>query len=172
MDRSTTAQRHRRRPALRPVLGLAAAHGLLLAVSLVMLAPYVWSVLQSFKSSGEAGSPGLLPHTWTLDNYIAVLTFASPYEHFSFLGSYLNSIIVAVSVTAAALLTSTLAGFVLATYRFRGKETLFTLLIATFMVPFSVILVPLYITVSRMGLHDTLGGLIVTGLWSPFGIFL
>ncbi len=172
MDRSTTERRHKHRPTLRPVLGLAAAHCLLLAVSLVTLAPYVWSVLQSFKSSAEAGSPGLLPRTWTLDNYLAVLTFASPDEHFSFIGSYLNSIIVAASVTAAALLSSTLAGFVLAAYRFRGKETLFTLLIATFMVPFSVILVPLYITVSRVGLHDTLSGLIVTGLWSPFGIFL
>jgi multiple sugar transport system permease protein len=78
---------------------------------------------------------------------------------------------VAATVTASAVVTSLLAGFVLAKYRFPGREAIFTLLIAALMVPFSVILIPVYTTVVHMGLDDSIGGLIVISLWSPFGIF-
>ena len=110
------------------------------------------------------------PDAWTLDNYGAAFDFSIP--PFSFKAAYLHSMIVAAGVMVATVLTSTLAGFVLAAYRFRGKETLFTLLILTFMVPFTVIFIPLYITVVNLGLANSLAALIVTGLWSPLGILL
>jgi multiple sugar transport system permease protein len=64
------------------------------------------------------------------------------------------------------------AGFVFAKYRFWGKERLFTVLLSTMMVPFAVVLVPLYVTVADLGLTDKLAGIIVTGLCSTFGIFM
>src|SRR6185437_1698500 len=67
---------------------------------------------------------------------------------------------------------STMAGYVFAKYRFPGKELLFLVLLATLMVPFVVLLVPLYITISHAGLSDSLAGVIVTGFYSPFGIFM
>jgi multiple sugar transport system permease protein len=79
---------------------------------------------------------------------------------------------VAILVTLATLVTSSLAGYVFAKYRFWGREQLFTLLLSTLMVPFAVVLVPLYVIVANLGLADKLAGIIVTGLCATFGIFL
>jgi multiple sugar transport system permease protein len=139
-------------------LGEAAPHVLLLAFAFLAVAPFGWTLLQSFQSwSGDVA--------WTTHNYNQVVNYAP------FMTSYVNSIVVAGSVTASAVVTSLLVGFVLAKYRFRGREQLFTLLIAALMVPFSVILIPVYVTVVHMGFDDSVGGLIAVGLWSPFGIF-
>jgi len=147
-----------RRPGWGSPLSQAAPHAVLLAFSFVTLAPFAWTLVQSFQAlSGDVA--------WTTHNYNQVVNYTP------FTTSYLNSIIVAGSVTVSALLTSILVGFVLAKYRFRGKEQLFTLLIAALMVPFSVILIPVYVTVVHLGFDDSIGGLIVVGLWSPFGIF-
>ena len=75
-------------------------------------------------------------------------------------------------MTGATLLTSAVAGYVFAKYRFWGKEQLFTLLLSTMMVPFAVVLVPLYVTVANLALVDKLTGIIITGLCSTFGIFM
>ncbi len=133
-------------------------HLLLLAFSFVTLAPFVWTFVQSFQ-------PQMATVAWTTNNYNQVINYGP------FVTSYLNSILVAGSVTAAAVLTSIWVGFVLAKYRFRGKEQLFSLLIAALMVPFSVILLPVYVTLVRLGFEDSIVGLILAGLWSPFGIF-
>ncbi len=154
----------------RPRLAHVAAYAVLVTFAIVFLTPYVWAVFESFKSHADANSRGLLPHAWTLDNYGAAFNFS--YPPYIFKPDYLHSTIVALAVALATLLTSTLVGFVLAVYRFRGKETLFTLLIVAFMVPFTGVMVPLYVTVVRLGLDNSLGALIVTGLWSPFGILV
>jgi multiple sugar transport system permease protein len=164
----TPAQARRRIPQLR--LTHVAAYAVLVTFAIVFLTPYVWAVFESFKSNADAGSQGLLPHTWTLDNYGSAFNFS--YPPYVFKPDYVHSAIVALGVALATLLTSTLVGFVLAVYRFRGKEILFILLIVAFMVPFTGVMVPLYVTVVRLGLDNSLGALIVTGLWSPFGILV
>lgn len=140
------------------LLPRVAPHVLLLAFSFLTLAPFGWTLVQSFQ-------PVYLDIAWTTHNYNQVVNYAP------FMATYLNSLIVAAGVTASAVMTSILVGYVLAKYRFRGREGLFTLLIAALMVPFSVILIPVYVTVVHMGLDDSVSGLIITGLWSPFGIF-
>ena len=142
-------------------------HVVLLAMVVLALAPFVWSIFASFKPFKElVSSQNLLPHTWTLNSYREIFTRAH------FLDAAQNSIIVAVSVTVATLLTSSAVGYVFAKYRFWGKDLLFIILLSTLMVPFSVILVPLYIRIADIGLSNSLGGIIVTGLWSTFGIFM
>ncbi len=136
----------------------AVPHTLLLLFTLATLAPYAWTLAQSFQPLTDNVA-------WTTHNYNQVVDYGP------FAASYMNSVVVAITVTASAVLTSVMVGFVLSKYRFRGKEQLFTLLIAALMVPFSVILVPVYITVVHLGLDDSTGGLIVAALWSPFGIF-
>jgi multiple sugar transport system permease protein len=131
---------------------------LLLAFSCATIGPFAWTLIQSFQ-------PLYQDVVWTTHNYNQVINFAP------FTASYMNSVIVAASVTAFAVLTSLLVGFVLAKYRFRGRERLFTGLIAALMVPFSAVLIPVYVTVVHLGFNDSLGGLIVAGMWSPFGIF-
>ncbi len=136
----------------------AAPHALLLAFSVATLAPFAWTLAQSFM-------PRLSDVAWTTHSYTATLSYQP------FAAAFLNSLLVAGSVTIAAMLTSTLVGFVFAKYRFRGREPLFIALIACLMIPSSVIALPLYVNLVGLGLGRSLGALIVVGLWSPFGIF-
>jgi ABC-type glycerol-3-phosphate transport system permease component len=163
----------------------------LVVCSLLVVIPYLWAVyksLQPFTGSfslaglgrvvyGIKGTSGnVAPHAGLLDNYGIAFNFSFPpnfgLSPFSFKSAYVHSMSVAATVMVATVLTSTPVGFVLAAYRFRGREILFTLLILTFMVPFTVITIPLYITIANLGFSNSLGGLIVTGLWSPLGILL
>jgi ABC-type glycerol-3-phosphate transport system permease component len=155
---STTIHVPAHRRQLRKPLSRIWPHILLLVFSCVTLGPFAWTLIQSFQ-------PVIPDASWTTRNYNQVIDYAP------FTSSYMNSIIVAASVTASAVVTSLLVGFVLAKYRFRGREHLFIALIAAVMVPFSAILIPVYVTVVRLGFDDSLGGLIVAGMWSPFGIF-
>ncbi len=156
-----------RRRLTSSLFNQALIHVVLLVMAVLALAPFVWSVFASFKAFKElTSSTDLLPHVWTLNSYIQVTTTSS------FPTAYLNSAIVTITVTVMTLISSSAAGYVFAKYRFWGKELLFLLLLATLMVPFAVVLVPLYVTISHMGLDNHLSGLIVTGLCSTFGIFM
>jgi multiple sugar transport system permease protein len=143
------------------------AHAVLIVATFVAVAPLVWCIFASFKPFKEVMESGtLLPHTWTLASYKSVLGLSNLWIGFR------NTVVVSFTITVVSVLTSTLAGFVFAKYNFWGKEQLFLLLLATLMVPFAVILVPLYITIGSMGLSNQLGGVIITGLCNTFGIFL
>ncbi len=156
-----------RRPLTRRFFTQSAMHLLLLFICFLAVAPFVWTIFASFKPFRELiSSRELLPKIWTLNSYREIFTRAH------FLTAVGNSVISAVSVTLSTLITSSAVGFVFAKYRFWGKEFLFTLILSTLMVPFAVVLVPLYITINRVGLGNSLGGIIVTGLWSTFGVFL
>jgi multiple sugar transport system permease protein len=85
---------------------------------------------------------------------------------------YLNSIIVSFSIVGMVLFTSTLAGFVFAKYQFFGKNLWFTMILATMMIPFQVTMIPLYLLLVKLGITDSLLGLVVPGATSAFGIFL
>jgi multiple sugar transport system permease protein len=110
--------------------------------------------------------PTLLPEQWVLDNYRTILLRAK------FPVAFLNSTVIAVSQTLVTVLTSALGGFVFAKYTFKGKEYLFTLLLATMMVPGAVTLIPLYILIVRLQLNNTLWAILLPGMLSTFGIFL
>jgi multiple sugar transport system permease protein len=160
-------RRARGRRASSQVISQGVMHIVLLTVAFLSLAPFIWSIFASFKPFKElVSTQDLLPHTWTLNSYNEIFTRAH------FLDAARNSVIAAVSVTAVTLLTSSAVGYVFAKYRFWGKDLLFTILLSTLMVPFSVILIPLYIRIADLGLSNSLGGIIITGLWSTFGIFM
>jgi len=162
---SARAARARRIPRVR--WGQVAAHIILIVVALVALLPLVWCVFASFKHFKElVSSTDLLPQVWTLDSYKAVFDLGSLWTGFR------NTIIVTCSVTAAVVFTSTLEGYVFAKFDFPGKNILFTILLATMMVPFFVVLIPLYLIISGFHMTNHLTGLIVPGLFSAFGVFL
>lgn len=142
-------------------------HLVLLFLTFTSVMPFVWMFFGSFKTYVElTSSKALLPVTWTFDNYIQIT------QRLGFVRGFFNTAMVAIIVTLATLLTSALAGYVFAKYRFWGRERLFTVLLSTMMVPFAVVLVPLYVTVANLGLADKLAGIIITSLCSTFGIFL
>jgi len=145
----------------------AGLHVVLLVFAFLAIAPFVWMLFASFKKYRElVTSPDLLPHVWTLDNYREV------FGRLHLADAVANSVVIAVTTTVTVLLTSAMMGYVFAKYRFYAKELLFATLLATMMVPFAVVLVPLYIFIADIGAADSVGGIILPGLWSTFGIFL
>ncbi len=155
--RSTTTHS----PANRVLLHLA-----LLAGSVLMLAPFVVMLVVSLIPNEAFLSRDFSLGNFTLDNYSEVV------QQVPFGTYYLNSIIVAVSVTTLQILVSSLAAFAFARLRFRGRETIFILYLATLMIPFPVTLIPNFLIVKSLGWYDSYLALIVPGLFSVFSTFL
>lgn len=145
--------------------------GFVLAVfSVAMVYPFVWLILSSFKTGADIVRVPvqLLPEEWTLSAYRMVL---DP-NRANLPRAYLNSIVVACGTVAAILFTSSLGGYVFARLEFPGKRYLFYFILATTMVPFLTLLIPLYIVMKYLHLLNSLWGLWVPSLFSSFGIFL
>lgn len=140
-----------------------------LTLALVAVAaPFIWMVLGSFKSEGELRQ---VPPTWwpkaaSLDNYTQL------FSRLDFGTYFVNSTLVAVAVTAGNLLFCSMLGYALAMLDFAGKRVVFATVMATLMVPGVVTFVPLFVLVANAGLIDSLPGLILPFLVSPFGVFL
>jgi multiple sugar transport system permease protein len=155
-------------PARRPGVGTIALYLALSLGAILMLTPLFQMVTTSFKTSGEAlrVPPTLLPEHPSLEAYRTVLTQA-PFGLW-----FRNSVTVAISVTALILFTSSLGGYIFAKFKFPGRDLLFTLLLGTLMVPFPVVLIPIYLIVNNLHLLNSLFALIVPSTVSAFGIFL
>lgn len=158
----------RRRLPRRILISQSLIQIFLLGMVVVAIFPFIWMIFASLKPFKElVESRALLPETWTLRNYEEIL------GRVNFVAAFRNSIVSAVSVTVVSVFTSSVMGYIFSKYRFVGKEVLFTIILSTMMVPFAVIMVPLYITIANsFGLADHLGGIIITGFYTAFGIFL
>jgi multiple sugar transport system permease protein len=141
--------------------------GLALGASFMLL-PFAWMIVSSFMSAAEIMSRPIrwLPAELQLRNYEA-LAKAIPIGNM-----YTNSLIVTVSITLGVLLTSSLAGYGFAKFRFPGRDVLFVLVLATMMIPFFVVLIPIFFLVRQLGWMDSYLGLIVPNVVTAFGIFL
>jgi multiple sugar transport system permease protein len=131
-------------------------------------APFLWMVLGSFKTQGELlrVPPTWLPEAPTTQNYDDLFSKANFPRYF------LNSTVVALVVTAGNLTFCSMIGYALAKLRFKGRNALFVLVMATLMVPGMVTFVPLFVLVTNAGLANSYPGLILPFLVSPFGVFL
>lgn len=129
--------------------------------------PFYWMITSSFKSTEEIFSvPTLLPSSFNLTNYLQLFT------RWPFWQWYLNSALVAVLTTLAVLFICSLAGFAFAKYRFRGQSPLFFILLGSSMIPFPILLIPLFIEVGKIGWVNSLIALIVPFTAPALGIFL
>lgn len=164
---ATTAQRAPRRRRIH--WGHLLLHVLLILGSVTMLLPFFWMVSTSLKPGADVFRefpPRWIPATFEWSNYKTALT-ALPFDRF-----YLNSFIVAISVTVLQLLTSSLAAFAFARLKFRGRDLLFFIYLAALMIPFPVLLVPNFIIVRYLGWYDSYAALIVPVSFSAFSTFL
>ncbi|WP_425564877.1 carbohydrate ABC transporter permease [Pedococcus bigeumensis] len=150
------------------VRGRVLLYGVLTVLLLVVIAPFVWMILGSFKTQGELlqSPPTWWPETVTLDNYTQL------FSRLNFKQYFFNSTVVAVCVTAGNLLFCSMLGYALAMLDFKGKKILFAVVMGTLMIPGVVTFVPLFVLVANIGLIDTLPGLILPFLAAPFGVFL
>src|SRR4249919_3346474 len=145
----------------------AVPHIILFIACFLAVAPLVWSFFGSFKPFKELiSSKDVLPHVWTTAHYEEIINRAHFFDAFK------NSVVVSTLITVACLFTSSSLGYIFAKYRFRGKNLLFGLMVSTLFVPFVVLLVPLYITMGKLGLVNDIGGVILVGLWTSLRIFL
>jgi multiple sugar transport system permease protein len=154
----------------RVSIGQVIIYAILIIGIIYTLVPFLWMLGTSFKTASEIVRmpPTLIPEKFTLSSYNTIFNDPRvPLARF-----YLNSVIVTFSIVGMVLFTSSLAGFVFAKYTFFGKNLWFTLILATMMIPFQVIMIPLYLVLVKLGITDSLLGLIVPGATSAFGIFL
>ncbi len=143
-------------------------HVLLIAGSTVMLLPFFWMVSTSLKYPPEIFTypPTFFPQIFAWDNYPNALT-AVPFDRY-----YLNSFMIAISVVLLQLTTSSLSAFAFARLRFRGRDKLFMIWLATLMIPFPVLLIPNFIIVRILGWYDSYQALIIPPAFSAFSTFL
>ena len=91
---------------------------------------------------------------------------------FYFVRNMVNSLFVATAITLTTVVLSTITGYGLAKFTFRGRKAIMLLIVATMMIPFQVIMIPLYIITTNMGMQNSYAGLIVPFLVNAFGVFL
>ena len=134
----------------------------------VMLLPFAWMILASSMSPQEIIARPLtwFPSEWRPENY-RELSEAIPLGRM-----YVNSIVVTTSITLGILLSSSLAGYGFAKFQFPGRDVLFVIVLATMMIPFFVVMIPIFYMISKLGWVDTYQGLIVPHVVTGFGIFL
>jgi putative chitobiose transport system permease protein len=148
---------------------IIAIYLILSAIALLMLFPLLWLIGTSLKSPSEdifSFPPQILPTSPTLENFLTV------WDTYPF-GQYLyNSAIVAFLAVGLNLLFCSLAAYPLARLNFRGREFIFALVLATIMIPFQIVMIPLYILAVNLGLRNTYLGIVLPNLTSAFGIFL
>lgn len=149
-----------------------AAHATGIVASLLFLAPIAWTVLSAFKPAQEARKPPLPPWPTTgfsVENYATLNTFGD--------GLWLpaqNSIYVSVMTVVLSVIVGVLAGYGFSRFRFPLKNLLFVVILSTIMIPFQSILTPIFLVLTKIGLHNTLTGLVCVyvTLQLPFSIFM
>ena len=152
----------------RRKLAFLAVNGTLLLLALLTAFPLLWMISASLMPTGEAMTlpARLLPSRPTLEHYGTLFTRLN-------LGRTLvNSLFLATAITAISLLCNSMAGYAFAKLRFRGRDRLFALLLATLIVPPQVTVLPLFLEIRALGLVNSFGGVIVAAIATIFGIFL
>lgn len=136
--------------------------------AIIMILPFFWMISSSFMTSQEILARPVVwfPAKLRLDAYRS-LSSAIPLGRM-----YLNSTIVTSLTAIGILLTSSLAGYGFAKFQFPGRDTLFLLVLATMMIPFFVVMIPVFYLISKFHWINSYQGLIVPNIVTAFGIFL
>ena len=143
-------------------------YGVLAVGLFLVVVPFLWMLVSSFKPEAEVRRvpPTWVPETATLENYRTLFT------ELDFPTYFVNSVVVALAVTIGNVIFCSMLGYALAKLEFPGKKALFAVVLGTLMVPGVVTFVPLFVLVTKMGLSNSLIGMILPFLAGPFGVFL
>ncbi len=137
-------------------------------VAIVILIPFLWMIITSLKSKGALLS---IPVEWipkepSLDAYTKILGLQD------FSGSIFNSFYLAVTTSLVQILSASMAAYAFSKIRFKGRESLFKVYLATMMIPFQVVFIPLFIVMSSLKLTNNLNAFLLLQLFNPFAIFM
>lgn len=137
-------------------------------LAFIVLYPFLWMFVTSFKAEADIVSypPRLFSGSFNFNSYIDI------WDRVPFLKYYKNTIIFSTLVTCISLTLDTMAGYAFARMKFPGKNIMFLLVMGTMMIPFQVIMVPLFVEIFKFGLINTYAGLILPRATNAFGIFM
>ncbi|NPV07358.1 MAG: carbohydrate ABC transporter permease [Anaerolineae bacterium] len=157
-----------RREKARGAGGQVLLYLILITLAVVMMFPYYWMLVNSLKGPrGFTANPySLVPDTVSFDSLTYVWSTGR-------IGIYLkNSFIYAAVVLVAQTTINSLAAYAFSRITFPGRDTLFIVVLATMMLPYSVLLIPTYLIIWRFGLANTVPGVVLPGFASAYGIFM
>ncbi|MCY4110128.1 MAG: carbohydrate ABC transporter permease [Chloroflexi bacterium] len=134
----------------------------------IMFIPFFWMYISSFKTPKEILQPSItwLPKTFYTAGYVET------WQEATILQGYGNSLLIAGVTTILAVFTSAVCGYVFAKKEFAGKNLLFIFVLSTIMVPFFMLFIPSFVLYFKLGLKNTYLGLILPGVFTPFGILI
>ncbi len=143
-------------------------HIFLCLLVMFLLAPIVYAISTSFKTLSDATNNvlSLIPEKFSVESYKSVLM------RIPFIKITTNTFFIASSVTLFKIITSVLAAYSLVYFRFRGRNALYFILISTMFIPFTVTMIPNYLTIGKLGLLNSSWGVILPQLADALGIFL
>jgi len=143
---------------------------ILILFAFIMIVPFAWMILTALKSNQEAISVDpfyIFPASgWHWEN------FAKVWESYNFLILYKNTLLMILFRVICACLTATMAGYAFGRLRFPGKNLMFALVLVQMMIPSQIFIIPQYLMVSKLGLLNTVTGLVFPGLVTAFGTYL
>lgn len=144
-------------------------YGTLLGIAGLLLAPFAWLLSTALKA--ESADLFAFPPQWIPDP-IVWSNFAKAWDILPFVRYLYNTFYIAIATVAINVLLSSMTGFALARMHFRGRQFILYAVLATTMVPFQVLLIPLFIVTLKLGLVDSHAGVILPVAVNAFGIFL
>lgn len=147
----------------------AGLYVILVVISVLMLFPFVWMVTTALRPSGYETLQTLIPQPYlAFENFVKAWNYRGTF----FTQWFINSVVISVVATFMAVVLNALSGFAFAKYVFPGRDFLFICVLATMMVPFQVIMIPVYVVIAYAGLANNYWGVILPSTASAFGIFL
>ena len=144
-------------------------HAVLILMTIVMLVPFVWMILTSFKTVSETTQVDpfvIFPSVWRTAAFEAV------FEKLNFVLLYKNTLLLIFFRVVCACLTATMAGYAFGRLNFKGRNFLFSLVLFQMMVPSQIFITPQYLMLSKIGMLNTMFALVFPGLVTAFGTFL
>jgi len=143
---------------------------ILILMAFIMLVPFAWMILTAVKTNQEAISVNpfyIFPQSgWHWEN------FAKVWKSYNFIILYKNTLLMIFFRVVCACLTATMAGYAFGRLNFPGKNVMFSLVLIQMMIPSQIFIIPQYLMVSKLGLLNTVSGLVFPGIVTAFGTYL
>ena len=145
----------------------ALTYAVLILGAVIMIFPFVWMILTSFKTQTESMEipPVIFPAQWNLDNFVDAIA------SLPFVNMYVNTALMILFRVICAVVFSSMAGYAFAKLKFRGKNILFGLILVQMSLPSQIFILPQYQMVAKLGMANTIFALVFPGIVSAFGTF-
>ena len=141
-------------------------YALALVLAAITIYPLLWVFCGAINTTAQMGTISIIPSGVTLDRVVSL------FREYNFEKYFLNSFVYSVLATGISLLFNSMAAYAFARLSFPGRDQIFAVYLGTMMIPFSIIMMPLYLMIREMNLNNTLWALILPGMSGAYGVFM